>query len=595
MAKLFTNYFKTDAISKLIANANFFITLGRHTPFVDEMSPPQPENKTVDVYTGVYDYAIVGKSVQAADIKNMIPRVDWTVGNYDAYRHDSANVSYVGTRGGTSYDVFKCLGNTSGAYGTTSSVPPTYQAGADDIYETSDGYRWKYMYSIPNATFTKFATTEYIPVYHDATVRSNATNGSIDYIDVGYPGSNYNTVTGGTIQVASVGGNTYQHVIETTPALWPAASAAGGFYVGASIKITAGPGAGEMRTITDYTVSGSIRTIGIDTPFSTITAASVYEIMPKVVLVGSGAGFVGRALVNTAASNSIYKIDIVSPGLGYVRATATVQGNTGGVANSATITPIIGPERGHGYDPINELGGKYLCFSASFDSTATTANTKSLNVNDFRSISLINAPSFANVYMTLTNSSAVLFTIGEKVTQSNTGAYGTVVARTAGSVTLTNVLGSFLPEPAGNGSEYPLVGASSAATADVVAVYNNGSQSLTANVEYANMTTRVDINTLTGTFNLDDSVSIYTSGNTNTANATVYFANTSQLWLTNVQGTITGGISQRISSSLASANVVTVTPSDIVYGSGTVYAVDNISPINRVTGQTETIKIIIEF
>lgn len=596
MSKLFTNFFKTFVADKLKnSNTSNMIVLGRHISFADELNPPTAENKTVDVYTGVYDNAIVGMMLQPSNVQFMIPRVDWSTGAYNAYRHDSANGSYVGVRGGTSYDVFKCLANTNGWAQANSTVPPAYQFGADDIYETSDGYRWKYMYSISLEDYANFATADYIPVFSDATVKANAVDGSIDFVSVVFPGSSYNTVTGGSIQAAAVGGNTYQHVIESTPSYWPAASTSSGFYNGATIKITSGPGAGELRTITDYTVSGSVRTIGIDSPFTTVSTTSTYEIMPKVVLVGSGTGFEGRALVNTAASNSIYKVDIVNHGSGYYYATATIQGNTGGVSNTATILPMIGPKGGHGYDPITELGGKYLCFATTIDSTELTANTKSINTNDFRTVSLINSPLLANVMLTITSLTGVGFSVGETITQAGTGATGKVVSETDTTLYLTNVSGSFLVEPVAAGTQYAVTGGSSLTTAEVVAVYNNGSAALTANVDYVNMTTRVSIDTNTGTFGPDDMVSVYDTSNNNVANATVYFANTSQVWLTNMRGTITGGVSQRISSNSVSANVATVTPPDILYGSGKVHMVDNILPINRMIGQTETIKVIIEF
>lgn len=608
MAKLITQSFKSHIVERLTSsNSSLFIVLGKHVPFTTEASPPALTQTTYDTYQYVYDNAITAKSIvlynsaspntTTSDIQYMIPRVDWTSNTgYAAYRHNSANVSYVGVFGPAGYEVFKCLSNNDGLAQVRSTAAPSLASTSvsDDIYNTADGYQWKYMYSVPTAVFVKFATDAYIPVYHDSGVRTNANDGGIEYIEVSHAGSNYNATTGGTLQAVNIGGNTSIHQIETTPGGGYAdAAPTNGFYTGSAIKITSGLGAGEMRTIVNYTVSGSVRTITIDSPFSSVSTSSQYEISPKVVVAGDGSGFVGRALVNTASTNTVYAIEIVQPGSGYRHATATLQGNTSGTSNTATLNVVLSPPGGHGYSPIDELNGKYLCFTTKFDASQITSNTKMLDTNDFRTISIIKAPLLANVHMTLTNVLGT-YTIGETVTQTGTGATGTVVNRTATTLTLTSVSGNFLPEPAAVGSQYTVTGGSSLATSEVVNVYNNGSAALTANVDYVNMTTRVALGSLTGSFQQDEPVTLYAS-NTAVSNGVVYFANTTQVWLTNVVGATSTATSMTGSLSGASATVSSSTPQDILYGSGKVLYAENISPINRSTGQTETVKVIIEF
>lgn len=609
MAKLITNSFRAHAIDRLVtSNSALYIVLGNHIPFASDLAPPTLTNTTIDAYTGIHDNAIVAKAVvpyntsspntSTSDVQYMIPRIDWSSNTgYTAYRDNSANVGYVGVFGPVSYDVFKCLSNNDGLTQARSTYAPSLVATAagDDIYNTADGYQWKYMYSVPLATFTKFATQSYVPVFHDSEVRSYANDGGIEYISISYAGSNYNAVTGGTIQAASLGGNNYIHQIETVPGSYAEASTNNGFYVGSAIKITSGPGAGEMRTIVGYTVSGALRFITIDSPFSVITTLSSYEISPKVIVAGDGSGFVGRALVNTASSNSIYAIEIVQPGTGYRHASVTLQGNTAGVTNTAIASAVISPPGGHGYNPIEELGGNYLCLTATFDSTDATAANKIIANNDFRTISVVKAPLLANVQLNLTNVLGT-YSVGETVTQTGTGATGTVVTRTSTQLNLTNVLGSFLPEPVAVGSQYPVVGASSLATSDVVTVYNNGSIALTSNTDYANLTTRLSISAVSGSFQQDEPVGMFT-GTSRTANGNVFFANSTQVWLTNVVGSVVGGSVMTIvgGSSNAAATITTATPRDLVYGSGKVLYAENNSPINRSTGQTETVKVIIEF
>ena len=57
------------------------------------------------------------------------------------------------------YNVYKCLYNNGGA---PSTVRP--YATSHLILTTSDGYKWKYMYTIPSAMVTRFVTSDDIPV-----------------------------------------------------------------------------------------------------------------------------------------------------------------------------------------------------------------------------------------------------------------------------------------------------------------------------------------------------------------------------------------------------------------------------------------------
>ena len=71
-------------------------------------------------------------------------------------------------------DVYLCLDND---YDASSTVRPTHVS-----YGTpreTDGYVWKYLYTISDATFNTFATTNVIPVGTNSTVSSYAKAGSI--------------------------------------------------------------------------------------------------------------------------------------------------------------------------------------------------------------------------------------------------------------------------------------------------------------------------------------------------------------------------------------------------------------------------------
>jgi hypothetical protein len=586
MSKIFTTKFRTAVVGRIItSNPIFYMFLGKSQPFIDDLNAPDPTDRVSETYTGAYDSMIAAKSIASTDMSPMIPRIDWQSGvGYKAYRHDSGslygNNFYVSVDSGSGHDVFKCLSNN----GTLSTVAPdaTSTSPSDDIYETSDGYQWKYMYTVPNAVFTKFASEDFIPVFANAAVVGNAVSGAIDYTQVTYGGSNYDAHTNGTIQATSVGGNSLLYVIESS------ASSNANFYNGSAIKITTGTGAGQQRTVAGYLVSGSTRTIVLDRPFDlSPTISSTYEITPNVLVIGNGNNFQARALVNSAASNSVYKIEITNRGSGYTTASLYFAGNTGGVSNAASAEAIIGPKGGHGSDPINELGGRYLCITTTFNTSDAEANNKVLDTSEFRSIGIISNPSMANIQLSYTSSTGS-FINGETITQATTNATGKVVTSTANTVTLTNVTRHFRT---GNSSVNYIVGANSGISAEVVAVRNNNSANLTANVSYACQLTKLNISSLSGSFVSNETVTM--TGNTATSNAIVYFANTSQVWLTHVKGAVGTDVMSPTTGSTAPIDSV-VYP-DIIYGSGDIMYMENFSPINKAQGQTESIKAIIEF
>ena len=589
MSKIFTNRFKINAISALIqSQPAYFIFVGRHTPYDNESIPPTLVDNIQTTYVDVYDQMLFAKAVEQTDVSFMVPRVDWTYGTvYNQYDHQSTALYdtsfYVSVDSGSGYDIFKCLSNAGGIASTT--APDLAQTSAsDDVYETSDGYQWKYMYSITNAEFDKFATADFIPVIDNANVVANAVHGSIDYIDVSYQGSNYDSYTNGAFQSVTVAGNTQVFYIQTS------ASANSNFYNGCAIKVTSGTGTGQQRTVESYTVSGSTRQIVINTAFDVNpTTSSTYEITPNAVVVGDGSGFIGRAIVNST-SNSIYKVEITDRGNSYTFGSLTFTGNTGGVSNTAVGRVIISPPGGHGSDATEELGAHYMGLSVKFDTSEAIANGKVFDVNDFRVIGVLSSPLLANLELTYTGSIGT-FEVGEQITQSNTGASGYVTFANTTVLRMANVSSSnnwFVP---GNSIYGVITGGNTATTAQVVSVRNNGSANLSANLAYINQTTTLNVSAVTGTFTQDEIVT--GTGNTATSNAVLYKANSSVIHITNVKGTFGGTLTG--ANSGATATITTTRPGDFVVGSGDVVYIENITAINKNAGQTEKIKAVIEF
>lgn len=585
---LITNHLRRQAAQQFIdrvqaGNDVYYVFIGRSNPFVDDNSPPAPNDTVQEVNIDAYSQMIAGKRVTSSDVCLMIPRYEWTSNTvYDIYTHDDTTLFqkqfYVLVNKGANHSVFKCIDNNNG--NPSLVAPDVYSTSPQDVvYETSDGYKWKYMYSIPDTTYRRFATSRFIPVTPNANVAANAVSGSIQNLQVTFQGSGYHSHGAGVIQIAAVNGDARVFRVEATK------SANTDFFKNCAFKITSGTGAGQQRLISEYVVSGSLRNVVIDRPFDVLPDNfSRYEISPAVVLSGDGSGFIGRGLVNTASSNSIYKVEITDPGSGYTYATTTILANTGGVSNTAVLKPIISPQSGHGSDVAAELGARHLGISITLNSDDVDNDDKILDVNQYRVIGLIKDPLFANVSLTIASPTSA-FIDGDIVTQANTGASGRIVSVADNVIRLTNVSGFFA---AGN-STFNTVATNQGAVATVTDVVTP--------TTYIDQTYKLVIDNTAGDFQPDE---VITQGSN--ANGIMYFANTTQMRIINRKGVFNlsddiVGTVETVSgeSSGSSVKITDVIAGDLVPQSGQVLYLENVKPITRYNQQSETLKLILKF
>lgn len=114
------------------------------------------------------------------------------------------------------YDqVFKCLSNNYN-WSTSTETPSTYMPEiglggnlpTNPFIITDDGYKWKYMYTIPAGLKRKFFTADWMPVVNELQVTSSSVDGRIDIVDIINSGSGYNSnVPGANVTIVSVSGN----------------------------------------------------------------------------------------------------------------------------------------------------------------------------------------------------------------------------------------------------------------------------------------------------------------------------------------------------------------------------------------------------
>jgi hypothetical protein len=196
---------------EIISNVSrYYYTFGRSSPWPtvtgvdqtnqqflisDEDNPPAVSDS--------YSYELetrrdisYAKYIDANDAAIVVDRINWIPGRvYDQY--DQYSEDYISFNGAPSMDlarfyvltddfkVYKCLFNNRN---TISIDKPTSET--PEAFKTSDGYIWKFMYSIPLSLRNKFLTSAYMPVV-TALTNQFYSNGSISSYSIEKKGKGY--------------------------------------------------------------------------------------------------------------------------------------------------------------------------------------------------------------------------------------------------------------------------------------------------------------------------------------------------------------------------------------------------------------------
>ena len=256
--------------------SSIYCFLGNVTPWpidantsLEIVSAPTQDQKYLK---SVFKNMFVAKLITSSSISPVIQRVDWTSGiTYDYYRDDidllakdvnGLNVYNFYVR--NSYgQVFKCLWNNKG---TASLLEPFFQPGSigtNNIFQSTDGYKWKYVYTIDKGSSQNFMDTNWMPV----PVGNNTPNplqtssgcGDVEVINVTNGGYGYDPTTSpisivingdgvGATAYAVVSGSSITDIIVTNP---------GTNYTYASVSIAIGTlGSGAIFTTSTSPIGG---------------------------------------------------------------------------------------------------------------------------------------------------------------------------------------------------------------------------------------------------------------------------------------------------------------------------------------------------
>lgn len=256
------------------------------------------------------------------DASTVVRRIEWQSGITYDYWDDTIDMEdknfYVITPNNR---VYKCLDNGA-KFGSVN--PSTVMPDAISYYpfKTSDGYLWKYMYSVPAYAASRFGSVNYMPVKR-AISDSFYNNGAVTDVTVLNEGSGYSdadltiiNVSGTTTGSGAAGNITVDGIGRITGV--NITNGGTGYTKGVKVKVNSATGAGaELKAV----ITGGVIT-GVDI----IQQGVGYEATDDLVFQVGNAVLVP---VISRTTGSIVSVTIVDPGAGYVSApTLTVFDST---------------------------------------------------------------------------------------------------------------------------------------------------------------------------------------------------------------------------------------------------------------------------
>lgn len=347
-----------DAIYQEVTSktATYYHWFGKENTWTDDLSPFIPSSQT-DVPGAPSDNfryelhvrrdILTAKKVKPSDVSYIVNRYDWTLGEsgtgnvYDMYddaydvTEDGGN-NVVGYYGAvrledarfyvltTDYNVYKCIDNN---YNSKSTVMPT--GTTPDVFSTSDGYKWKFMYTIPASLRNRFLSETYMPV-STALKSQFYSAGSIDAVYIENSGSGYDPEHTGAV-ITGDGYRKYNPYSVTNQFI---KDNAGSGY--SSVTITIAP---PFSSFSNWSSGGSVKP-GTYVKYNDGTNDNFYYVISGTTLGTSGPilklDVNGDPLVFTNGSCSLRYAGTTA------RATATL---TSGSINVVTLV-----EAGFGYD-----------------------------------------------------------------------------------------------------------------------------------------------------------------------------------------------------------------------------------------------------
>ena len=165
------------------------VGFGRTSDWSTASSGPPSPTDNFQYLTHYRDTGIFGKKVTGTNIRRVVRKVQWTTNTaYDMYRHDYSSTNLTPNSGtsrlydsnyyviNSDFKVYICIDNGSSGTnlkGNRSKFEPT-STDLQPFTAGSDGYTWKYLFSISPSDVIKFDSTEYIVLPNNWSTSSDS-------------------------------------------------------------------------------------------------------------------------------------------------------------------------------------------------------------------------------------------------------------------------------------------------------------------------------------------------------------------------------------------------------------------------------------
>jgi hypothetical protein len=393
-AESFIEAIRADDTSQEKNSVILYAMIGNNKEYVNEPVPEIPVESPRDKYVDVWRKAIAAKKITGDDVSHVVRRVNWANGNYYEMYDDKdtelySKDFYVLT---DELNVYKCLFNNNSSASTVKPTGYSLQP-----FTTSDGYTWKYLYSITLGESEKFLTANHMPVKkievtngttessRQLDVQNNSVDGSIEIIKLIESGLEYSKVENAVVENADL------TFVKLSSAGANPPSPINNFYNGSSLYITSGQGAGQLRRIVQY--SGASKILTVNSAFSTVPdQTSRVDIGPSVTIIGDGKNAQAYSKINSLTKLS--DVIVIDGGEKYTQAEVIISANTVH-GRGAFAEPIISPVGGHGSNPVRELGADQVMLNAKLvgeEGLSSNGNGYVSTDINYRSISLLKDP-----------------------------------------------------------------------------------------------------------------------------------------------------------------------------------------------------------
>lgn len=458
---------------------NLFMSIGNVVPWANDEDPPAAVD-SVREETDFWRRVFAHKRIDRSDVSLVVRRYDWVGGKtYASYRDDvdlyddfEPSQFYVLV---DEERVYKCIDNNNNS---PSTIPPIHTD--SEIRKLSDGYRWKFLYQIPESkrkflTKTEAGSIGYMPVEYVDQLKQNderflqwniqqsAVDGEIAFIRLNpeikgfirterclYPSDENTVILSATAGATGVYISSPDMIIRA------------GYYDNMVFSVDSNLGQGQRRRIVSFAATGGPEQafIALDYPLSIGLEggenASTFSIVPNIkvegdgfannnqynpfaktaeVLVRFGATAEGGATSCVDCDLSIQEVqrtidsfELVDGGKLYTFAdVSVVEGlytNKGDIRGLAV--PVMSPPGGHGSNPVKELGCSSLMIVTDFEREEGGDISTD---NEFRQVGIIKNPILSNPRHRLKfyeSGSDASFVAGQTAGQSGSSVYGTV-------------------------------------------------------------------------------------------------------------------------------------------------------------------------